>query len=124
MLEPQHYLRFCANRELAEDEVRDIADIIYDHLEDSVTDDEVIMHVNDLDQYCYIFTLDKDIITADDGTFVGDAISDDLMDALPEDLDWALEASLPDQVVDVPDTATESQIHEAAISQIRTFLKG
>lgn len=124
MLEPQHYLRFCADRELTEDEVRDIADIIYDHLEDSVTDDEVIMHVNDLDQYCYIFTLDKDIVTADDGTFVGDAVSDDLMDALPEDLDWALEASLPDQVVDVPDLATESQIQEAAVAQIRTFLKG
>lgn len=124
MIEPQHYLRFCADSELTQDQVRDVADIIYDHLEDSVTDSEVIMHINDLGQYCYIFALDQDIVTADDGTFVGDAISDDLMDALPDDLDWALEASLPDQVVDVPDTATESQIHEAAVAKIRTLLKG
>lgn len=122
--EPKHYIRFCADRELDQDEVYAVAEIIFDHLEDRVTDDEVIMHVNDLDQYCYIFTLDDDIVTGDDGTFVGDSISNDLMDDLPEDLVWSLEASLPDQTVEVPDDANEQQVQEAAIQQIRQYLKG
>lgn len=124
ILEPTHYLRFCGSRELATDELETVADIILDHLGDQVASDDVIAHENDLGQFCYIFTLDDDLVTADDGTFVGDAISEELMDQLPEDLDWTLEASLPDQEIEVPDTATEAQIQEAAIQQIRTLLKG
>lgn len=122
--EPKHYVRFCANRELDQDEIYSIADTIFDYLEDIIANNEVIMHVNDLDQYCYIFSLEDDIVTGDDGTFVGDSISEDLMQTLPEDLEWTLEASLPDQVVDVPDDANEQQVREAAVAQIRTFLKG
>lgn len=124
ILEPTHYLRFCGSRELSDDEIQAVADTIYDHIGDLITDDEVIAHENDLGQFCYIFTLDDDLVTADDGTFVGDAMSEDLMDLLPEDLDWALEASLPDQEIEVADTATEAQIQEAAIQQVRTLLKG
>ena len=122
--EPRHYIRFCADRELSDEEIGTVADIIYDQLEDMVTDDEVIAHENDLGQYCYVFTLNDDIVTASDGTFAGDSISDDIMDSMPEDLEWTIEASLPDQTIDVPEDATDQQVQEAAMVQVQRFLFG
>lgn len=122
MLEPVHYVRLCLDRELSADEFNSISGIVVDTLGDLVEDNEVIMHERD-GQYCYIYTLNNDIVSAGDGTSLGDTLSADIDDILG-DTAWELEGSLPDQEVEVPDNASESQVQEAAIRQVQNFLFG
>lgn len=122
MLEPVHYVRLCLDRELSAEEFNDISEVMLDALDDLLQDDEVIMHERD-GQYCYIYTLTNDLVTADDGTSLGDSLSADIDQILP-DANWELESSLPDQEIEVPDTATEAQIQEAALIHIRGLLLG
>lgn len=121
-LEPVHYIRLCLDREMTPQEFDAVGDAMLDTLGDLLENGEVIMHERD-GQYCYIYTLADDIITADDGTSLGDDLSAQV-DQILVDTAWELEGSLPDQEVEVPDTATESQIQEAAVQQLRHFLFG
>lgn len=123
MLEPIHYIRLCLDRELTQEEFDIIGDTIIDAAGDLLEDTEVIMHERD-GQYCYIFTLIDDITTADDGTSLGDSISAEIDGILGNSAQWELEGSLPDQEIEVPDTATEAQIQETAIQHFRTLLRG
>lgn len=122
MLEPVHYVRLCLDRELTSEEFDQVSEIMLDQLGDLVADDQVIMHERD-GQFCYIYTLTDDVVTAEDGTSQGDMLSAEIDQVLP-DAPWELEGSLPDQEIEVPDQATESQIQETALVHVRQWLLG
>lgn len=122
MLEPMHYVRLCLDRELTGEEFDSVSTVMLGALGELLSSDEVIMHERD-GQYCYIYTLTDDITTADDGTSLGDALSHDI-DEILGNVPWELEGSLPDQEIEVADTATEAQIQEAAVAQLRQLLRG
>ena len=127
--EPPCNLRVCVSRELTDQEFELLTDILDDHIGDYIDDDQVIVHDLYLDAYdrmftCYLFSLKDYLVNAEDGAYRGDSLSADLDEWMPGDIIWELEASLPDQEVDVADDATESEVFESVQDQIRRLLKG
>ncbi len=127
--EPLCNLRVCVSRELSDEEFELLTEILEDHIGDYIDDDQVIMHDGYLDGYdrmftCYLFSLNDYLVNAEDGAYRGDSLSADLDEWMPGDVIWELEASLPDQEVDVADDASESEVFESVQEQIRRLLKG
>lgn len=127
--EPPQYLRICVSRELSDQEFDLLTDILEDHVGELIDDDHVIMHDFYLDTSnqpftCYLFSLGQHLVDARNGAAIGDLLSSDLAENLPEDIIWEMEASLPDQEVEVADDATESEVFESVHDQIKRMLKG
>lgn len=127
--EPPQYLRVCVSRELTDQEFDLLTDILEDYVGEFIDDDHVIMHDFYLDAYdqlftCYLFSLSEHLVNVKNGAMIGDLLSADLSENLPEDLAWELEASLPDQEVEVADDATESEVFESVHAQVRKLLNG
>jgi hypothetical protein len=117
--EPKHFIRFCVERELTDDEFEDMTEIVDEEIGDLVASDEVFEHLGPDDTICYLFQLVRDIEMAD-----GDIISYEISNAWTEALQWELEASHSDLNLDVADDATPEQVEEAAITYFRNILKG
>lgn len=127
--EPPQYLRICVSRELSDQEFDLLTDILEDHIGEYIDDDNVIMHDFMLDAYdrvftCYLFSLSEHLVNVRNGAMIGDLLSADLAENLPEDLVWEVEASLPDQEVEVDDDASESEVFESVHDQIKRMLNG
>ncbi len=127
--EPPCNLRVCVSRELNDEEFETLTDILEDHIGDYIDDDQVIVHDVYLDGYdrlftCYLFSLKDHLVNANDGAYRGDSLSADLDEWMPGDILWELEASLPDQEVEVDDDASESEVFESVQEQIKRMLKG
>ena len=127
--EPICNLRVCVSRELTNEEFDLLTDILEDHIGDYIDDDHVIMHDFYIETHdhmftCYLFSLNDHLVNAKDGAYIGDQLSADLDEHLPADIVWMLEASLPDQEVEVDDDASESEVFESVHDQIKRMLNG
>ena len=72
--------------------------------------------------HCYVFEIDEDLTVVNFGVKLGDRISKDLDNWLPEDDLWEMETSLPDMVIPVDETMTEQEIFERATKTAKTLL--
>jgi hypothetical protein len=117
--EPKHFIRFCVERELTDDEFEDMTEIVDEEIGDLVAADEVFEHLGPDNTICYMFQLLRDMDVTD-----GDIISHEISGAWPAALQWELEASHSDLDLDVADDATPEQIEEAAVNYFRNILKG
>lgn len=123
ILEPEHYIRICISRELTDEEVVQLEDIVSLHLEDMIVGTQVLYHMNAYkDMHCYVFEIDEDLTVVNFGVKLGDRISKDLDNWLPEDDLWEMETSLPDMVIPVDETMTEQEIFERATKTAKTLL--
>jgi hypothetical protein len=123
-LEPKFFVRICVERELTDQEFADLTEIVDDEIGEIVVSDDVLEHMNDDDMWCYVFQLSTNIEHSELGSAAGDILSYEIDQIIPPGLEWELEASTEDVVLDVPDDATEQQVHEAALSYFRNILKG
>ena len=98
--------------------------MMYDEIGEIVVSDDVLEHMNDVDMWCYVFQLSTNIEHSELGSAAGDILSFEIDQIIPPGLAWELEASTEDLVLDVPDDATEEQVHEAALMHFRNILKG
>lgn len=117
--EPKHFIRFCVERELTDEEFEDMTEIVDEEIGDLVASDEVYEHLGADDTICYMFRLVRDMDVTD-----GDIISYEISTAWSESLQWELEASHSDLELDVADDATPEQVEEAAVNYFRNILKG
>lgn len=117
--EPKHFIRFCVERELTDDEFEDMTEIVDEEIGDLVSTDEVFEHLGPENTICYMFQLTRDMEVTD-----GDIISYEISNVWPESLQWELEASQADFDLDVADDATPEQVEEAAVNYFRNILKG
>ena len=123
ILEPEHYLRILISRELTTEEVIELEDIVSEHLEEMFVGDQVLYHLNSYeDMHCYVFELDEDLTVGNLGVKIGDRISQDLDNWLPEEDLWEMETSLPDMVIPVDENMTEQQIFDRATKTAKTLL--
>jgi len=122
--EPKHYIRFCVERELTDDEFEDMTEIVDDEIGELIAVDEVFEHLGPNNNICYLFQLTADIAQSEQGTVAGDIISYEISHAWPEMLQWELEASVEDIELEVDDDATPEQVEEAAINYFRNILNG
>lgn len=117
--EPKHFIRFCVERELTDDEFEDMTEIVDEEIGDLVASDEVFEHPGEDGKICYLFQLTRDMEVTD-----GDIISYEISSAWPDALEWELEASYSDLDLDVADDATPEQVEEAAVNYFRNILNG
>lgn len=123
ILEPEHYLRILISRELTTEEVIELEDIVSEHLEEMFVGEQVLYHLNSYeDMHCYVFELDEDLTVGNLGVKIGDRISQDLDNWLPEEDLWEMETSLPDMVIPVDENMTEQQIFDRATKTAKTLL--
>jgi hypothetical protein len=123
-LEPKHYIRVYTSRELDEPEVELLADIIYDYLDSEVEGEEILVHDSEMEDgwVAYVFPTKHCIIDDVEKTKMGDAIALDINSELPDDIDWEMEASLPDLAIEADEKDSAEQINEQAIQKYRQML--
>lgn len=122
--EPKHYIRFCVERELTDDEFEDMTEIVDEEISELIAKDEVFEHMGPDNTICYMFELTADIVQSEQGIVAGDIIVYELAQAWPESLQWDMEASTEDINLDVADDATPEQVEEAAVNYFRNILNG
>jgi hypothetical protein len=129
IFEPPCNLQICLSRELTDFEFNNLTEILDEYVGDYIEEEEVIvhyMHHRDLGQdlVCYMFTLNDYLVTEKTGSYIGDELSDAIDKILPEDVYWEIEASVPDQEIDIDDSATESDVFESVQNQLKRLVKG
>jgi len=129
MLEPPCNLQICLSRELDDQEFDNLTEVLDEYIGDYIDDTEVIVHNvyhRELGQdlVCYMFTLNDYLVTDENGSYLGDELSTAIDKILPVDVYWELEASVPDQEVEVDDAATESDVFESVQQQLQRLVKG
>ena len=129
MLEPPCNLQICLSRELDDQEFDNLTEILDEYVGDYIEDEEVIvhyMHHQELGQdlVCYMFTLNDYLVTDENGSYLGDELSTAIDKILPVDVYWELEASVPDQEIEVDDSTTESDVFESVQLQLQRLVKG
>lgn len=123
ILEPEHYIRILISRELTNEEVLELENIVSLHLEDMIVGDQVLYHLNAYgDMHCYVFEIEEDLTVVNFGVKLGDRIGQDIDEWLPQEDLWEMETSLPDMVIPIDETMTEQQIFDRATKTAKTLL--
>jgi hypothetical protein len=118
-LEPEHYIRIAVSRELSISEFEDLAGVVDDHVGDYIDEHTVLLHMNKEGMFCYVFSLTKDIIDDNDGSYIGDSLASDIDDIIPDDMHWEIETNIPDFEIDADESTTEAQVFESALAHLR-----
>lgn len=93
----EHYIRIITDSELDNDTIKQYYKIVKQHLGDIIEPDDdgnvLVYHINEKGNHCYDINLSEDVNPVE-----GDAMSLEISDLIPEDIDLQIEATSDTQI--------------------------